>query len=127
MTAVMGNPADTATEQNPIDEILALRNEYGQFREAVRTEILYQHTHGSWCLPGTQGALRDLGLPQIVMNHTGNATISVRIRNFTSPGSLEEARNRVIAGLTATCSDDDIEFSVEYVNPFLERHPNLPR
>ncbi|MGW4591959.1 hypothetical protein ACWEKJ_31965 [Amycolatopsis thermoflava] len=101
-------------------QIEALRRAHAQFRDDVRTAVVRQYQDGVWCLPGSQEALRDLGLPPIGMDFEGYATIRVRITAVNDAAERAEAVDRVVAALTVDCDDDGIEFDTESVTASLE-------
>lgn len=102
------------------NEIAALDAELTRFRTAVRDHILDQHYNHGWCLPGTQQALKDLGLPPVTMSFTGSALLRVQISAVTDATELDEARNRIIQSLQVVCPAADIDFELDYIDPMLE-------
>lgn len=100
-------------------QIATLEAEHDLFRRNVRAEVLRQHFHGSWCLPGSQDVLRDLGLPPIAMAFDGNAQLWIRIMNVDGSADYEDAKARVTQAFEVTCSDPGIEFEVQSVDPAL--------
>ncbi|GAA3791328.1 hypothetical protein [Amycolatopsis tucumanensis] len=101
-------------------QIEALRRAHTQFREDVRKAVMRQYQDGVWCLPGSQEALRDLGLPLIGMRYEGHATIRVRIAEVRGAADRAEAVDRVIAALHAATDDDSVAFETENVTVSLE-------
>jgi hypothetical protein len=85
--------------------------EMDAFRDRVRHEILRRQAEG-WCVPGTQAALEDLGLAPMSINFTGNAHISISIDGIRGAVDEDDARDRIIAGLSAICSDDGIDIDI---------------
>lgn len=86
------------------------------FRDRVRREVLRQHFDGSWCLPGSQDVLNDLGLPPITMAFSGNGNVRIRINRMDGASNADEARARITQALDVTCSDADIEVELDYVD-----------
>src|SRR5437879_2285039 len=94
-------PEATATSAQDLQkEIDAFQAAHEQFRTKVSEEVLRQRAAGTWCLPGTQDVLQDLGLPPIPMNYSGDATIHVRIVKISGASSRDEAEARVTCALS---------------------------
>jgi hypothetical protein len=100
-------------------QITTLQTGHDTFRHDVRAEVLRQHFDGSWCLPGSQAVLNDLGLPPIAKAFNGRAQLSVRITKVDGAADYSEARNRVIHALDVACSDPGVEFVLDTVEPAL--------
>lgn len=110
----------TDSEADLRARIASVQRADAEFRDDVRRAILRQYHDGTWCLPGSQDALRDLGLPPIRMSFTGYATIEVRINAVHGATDRADATDRVIAALTAACDDDAIDIDTGHVSASLE-------
>lgn len=123
MSSPQAAPADTDADLRA--EVEALRRTHAQFRDDVRKAVLRQYQDGVWCLPGSQDALRDLGLPLIGMRYEGLATIRVRITEVCDAADRAEAVDRVIAALHAATDDDRVAFETENVTVSLETEVDI--
>lgn len=121
MSGVVDEAVETNGQADLRTDVATAEAAIASFRADVRAEIMRQHYEGSWCLRGTQGALRDLDLPPIAMAYSGDAVVRVRIYRVKDASSYDEARDRVIRALGATSSDDGIEFELDYVSPDLQQ------
>ncbi|MFJ8815256.1 hypothetical protein [Amycolatopsis thermoflava] len=109
-----------ATDADLRAEVEALRRAHTQFQDDVRKAVLRQYQDGVWCLPGSQDALRDLGLPLIGMRYEGHATIRVRITEVKDAADRAEAVDRVVAALHTASDDDSVAFETDSVTVSLE-------
>src|SRR6266536_6354649 len=92
-------------------EIAAQRDQHAAFRTSVRGEVLGKYFSEKWCQPGTEGVLKDLDLPPLTFDVSGEAMVSIRITEVKGASSLAEAQARVTAALGAICSDSGITWS----------------
>ncbi|HET6285764.1 MAG TPA: hypothetical protein VFG15_03305 [Amycolatopsis sp.] len=104
-------------------EITAHQARGEEFRRQVRELLISQWFDGEWCVPGIQAVLKELGLPAMTLDAEGSVLIRVNIDAITGVTDQEDAEARVASAFSVICSDPDITWTTDLVEPCLDVDP----